>query len=260
MTIRELKALKQKLGITDARIAELSGLTTETVRKAFAAEHQQPEYGVLKAVENALFPPVQTGSGGAGKACEIAMQYSHDRYTIEDYWNLPDDTRMELIDGVFYYLPAPSTVHQAVVGEVYFRFMNHIRTEKGDCLPILSPFAVQLDCDDQTMVEPDLIIVCNQDKLLRTHMMGAPDLALEVLSPGTRRKDLTIKLKKYEKAGVREYWIVDPEEERVLVYRFESGDPLQIYAFADPVPVGIWDGKLTVDFGEIRAQYRFLEP
>ena len=87
---------------------------------------------------------------------------------------------------------------------------------------------------------------------------GAPDLAVEILSPSTRSKDMILKLYKYEKAGVREYWIVIPEQQAVLVYHFEKTPEVAQYSFADQVPVGIWDGKCKVDFKKILENIQFL--
>ena len=158
-------------------------------------------------------------------------------YTIEDYYALPDECRVELIDGFIYNMSAPSARHQALIGELFFRFRQHILKNKGKCFPFMSPINVQLDEDDRTMVQPDVIVTCNRDKIRNREYYGAPDLVIEVLSPSNRPKEQRRKYQKYKNAGVREYWVVDPAKKRVTVYDFEadeSGDGIGC-TFSDEV-------------------------
>ena len=117
---------------------------------------------------------------------------------------------------------APNTFHQLIAGELYRQIANYIVEQDGACTPFISPVDVQLDNDEKTMLQPDIAIVCNPGQIVRRNIMGAPDFVLEVISPGSRRKDYIIKLHKYEDAGVREYWLVDPNQKVVLVYFFED--------------------------------------
>ena len=112
---------------------------------------------------------------------------------------------------------------------------------------LLQHIRVQLDCDNRTMVQPDVIIVCDTDIIIDRCVFGAPDFVLEVLSPSTRRKDCVKKLDKYMEAGVREYWMVDMKQNKVIIYQFESETYPVIYGFEQPIPVGIYDGKLKID-------------
>ena len=121
-----------------------------------------------------------------------------------------------------------------------------------------APYDVQLDMDDRTMVEPDVMVICDAKKVTMRCCYGAPDLVMEILSPATRRKDLILKTAKYQNAGVREYWIIDPAAEKLLVYRFEKDWFPQNYDFGAQVPVGIWDGKLVIDFAGIREELAYL--
>ena len=101
------------------------------------------------------------------------------------------------------------------------------------------------------MVQPDVIIVCNKDNITKPRIVGAPDLVVEVLSPSNSMMDMVIKLHKYNKAGVREYWIVSPEEKKTLVYRLENSiEDMKFYDFDEEVPVGIWDGKCKVKIND----------
>ncbi len=189
---------------------------------------------------------------------EYAVSKRQGEYTLEDYLALPDDQRVELIDGVIYDMAAPTLIHQAIGDDLQTLFNAYIRKKHGQCRAFTSPVDVQLDCDDKTIVQPDVLIICDPSKLRRERIYGAPDLVVEVLSPGTSRKDRILKLTKYKKAGVREYWIIDPDRKRVFVYELEKGDGCRIYSFADTVPVGIYDGDCVVDFAQIYEGIRIL--
>ena len=108
------------------------------------------------------------------------------------------------------------------------------------------------------MVQPDVLVVCDRSKLKYGRLYGTPDFVVEVLSPSTRKKDMYTKLSKYANADVREYWIVDPETKRILVYNFEGDDFVNLYTFEDKVPVAVFEGKCIVDFAEIYEYIRFL--
>lgn len=179
-------------------------------------------------------------------------------FTIEDYYEIPDNVRAELIDGVIYDMGAPVNAHQFIAGQIYSAFDVYIKKKKGKCIPGIAPIDVQLDRDNRTMVQPDVLIICDRNKIKKRVVYGAPDLVVEVLSPSTRIKDISIKMKKYHNAGVREYWIVDPDKKRVYVYEFEKEELPAVYTFEDKVPVGIFEGECEVDFAEIYEYVRFL--
>ena len=178
--------------------------------------------------------------------------------TMQDYLALPEGVRAELIDGEFYDMAAPTAVHQMLCTALLTAFAGYIDTNHGSCIPFGAPFDVQLDCDDRTMVQPDVLVVCDPNKITKERLVGAPDLVVEILSPSTWYHDTARKLLKYRKAGVREFWIVMPQQQRVLVYDFAKSDLPVEYSFADEVPVGIWDGACKVDFRKIYEKIRFL--
>ena len=173
-------------------------------------------------------------------------------YTLEDYYALPDDLRVEMIDGVFYEMELPSVIHQRCVMELSYQIFAFIKANQGNCEVFLSPIDVQLsEEDDHTIVEPDVIVVCDSEKVTPKRIIGAPDLVIEVVSPSGRRRDYFQKMIKYMNAGVREYWLVDPDKGKIMIYPFEQDDLPQIMPLQGKVPVGIYDGKLEIDFGPL---------
>ena len=170
-------------------------------------------------------------------------------YTVEDIYNLPESTRAELIDGRIYYMAPPNRRHQDLVGILYRKIADYIDAKGGSCKAYIAPFAVFLNENDKNYVEPDISVICDQNKLNDKGCVGAPDWIIEIVSPGSWRMDYFIKLFKYRTAGVREYWIVDPDKNRITVYDFESEDAGE-YSFEDAVQAGIYQ-DLVIDFREI---------
>ena len=173
-------------------------------------------------------------------------------YTLEDYYAWPEEERVELIDGRIYSMTAPYVKHQLIIVDIMEQFLVCRRKHGMTCLLLVSPVDVQLDMDDRTMVQPDIVILCDLAKNINRCIYGAPDFVLEVLSPSTRSKDKLLKLHKYYAAGCREYWIVDPETMTVDVHDFEHEELNMHYTFDDQVPVRISEGKCTIDFSRIR--------
>lgn len=172
--------------------------------------------------------------------------------TIEDIYNLPEDVRAELIDGELYMMGSPGRRHQRVIAEGFNTIYNHIRNHGGPCEVNVAPFAVFLFNDNDTYVEPDITVVCDPHKLDDKGCHGAPDWIVEVISPSSRSRECLLKLRKYEQAGVREYWVIDPEREMVTVYRFET-DIVECYGFDDQISSSVCEG-LTVNFSEVKTE------
>ena len=269
MNLNELKERKVALGYTNAMIAERSGVPLGTVQKIFSGATSHPRYETLTALERVLAPagnarrPEGADLSASGSLVrEEAYAYGADTsgerwprqgsYTLKDYYALPEDVRVELIDGVFYDMTAPAVRHQAVLGELHILFRECIDSHHKDCKVFFAPLDVRLDRDNRTMVQPDLLVLCHENDDPR-RLEGAPELALEILSPSTRRKDCFLKLNKYMHAGVKEYWIVDPGKEKVLVYHFEDDSfPLQ-YSFEDQIPIGLSGGECEIDMKRVKA-------
>lgn len=161
-------------------------------------------------------------------------------FTIEDIYKLPDGQRAELIDGVIYDMAPPSYKHQKIVSELTRIIGNYIKSKDGQCDVLPAPFAVFLNKDNKTCVEPDISVICDKKKLSDRGCEGAPDWVIEVVSPSSQRMDYLIKQLKYRSAGVREYWVVNPMTETVQFYSFEGdGDSIQ-YSFDDSIKVSIY--------------------
>ncbi len=172
-------------------------------------------------------------------------------YTEDDYYHLPENIRAELIEGKFYNMSAPSRVHQKILMELSGTIREYIKAENGSCEVYPAPFAVKLFDDDKTIVEPDISVICDPNKFTDRGCTGAPDWITEIISPSTSSHDYVRKLHLYAEAGVREYWIVNPMKQNILVYFFEQNHlEVEVYTFQDEIKVNIYD-DLVIDFKEI---------
>ena len=171
-------------------------------------------------------------------------------YVVNDIYALPDGKRAELIDGQIYDMAPPARSHQVILNYINTRIYSYLEDKKGKCEVDIAPFAVFLNKDDKTYVEPDISVICDKSKLTEKGCFGAPDWIIEIVSAGSRRMDYYIKLFKYRTAGVREYWIVDSLKNRITVYNFESEDTAE-YTFSDSVKAGIYE-DLWVDFSDMK--------
>lgn len=167
-------------------------------------------------------------------------------YTIADIEALPEGVRAELIDGQIYYMETPSWTHQRILGRLYQAIANYIDSNNGECEVYVAPFAVFLTDDAINYYEPDISVICDISKLDEKGCHGAPDWIIEIVSPSSKSRDYIKKMLKYGTAGVREYWAVDPEKQRVTVYGFEKDENDEYafgeYAFGDEIPVRIYEG------------------
>ena len=170
--------------------------------------------------------------------------------TMEDIYALPNGQRAELIDGQMYMMAPPKRIHQELVAQLCRIIGNHIISKKGICRIYPAPFAVNLHANDETYVEPDISVICDKSKLSDRGCEGAPDFIIEIVLPGSRRMDYTIKNALYSEAGVREYWIVDPAKERTTIYRYEEDAAPMICPFEQPITVGIY-GDLQITVSEL---------
>lgn len=172
-------------------------------------------------------------------------------YTAEDYYNMPDEIRAELIDGEMVYMASPSRIHQEILGELYNIIKNYIKSKDGGCRVYPAPFGVQLDENEDTVLKPNISVICDPGKLNDRGCLGAPDWIIEIVSPSNPKNDYITKLSLYSNAHVREYWIVDPENNGIRVYNMD-GDKFAVhaYTFSDTVKAGIYE-DLYIDFADL---------
>ena len=283
MTIEELKNKKTTLGLTNEMIAASAGIPLSTVQKIMSGATKAPRKSTLVAIETVLSAEERRRSNMSGIIPDRRKSYTYEdlpetcgtvmepaagynlapektpekkkkdgEYTLDDYYALPDERRVELIDGVFYDMSAPAVIHQKILGELHILFRECMDAHEGECEVYLSPCDVRLDCDNKTMVQPDLLVICGPYDLGAKRFEGAPDLVLEILSPSTRSKDMLLKLYKYQNAGVKEYWIVDPDRETVMVYYFRDDNFYpEKYDFDSVIPIHISNGQCSIDFSRV---------
>lgn len=188
------------------------------------------------------------------------MPLPHDeenKYTYADYLTWPEDERWEIIDGIAYMQAAPTWQHQAISGQLLKQFLTYLTGKP--CLAFSAPFDLRLpeenekDEDTKNVLQPDLVVVCDKNGLKGTGYYGTPDLIIEITSPSTSRKDRLLKFNKYEKAGVKEYWIVDSEGKFVSVFTLQGnkryGRP-ELYNERDKIKVSIFP-DLVIDLGPV---------
>lgn len=152
------------------------------------------------------------------------------RYTWDDYRAWDDEQRWELIDGEpFCISPAPSSRHQAIVSDLFGHLYQHFKGRS--CRPLVSPLDVKLSATD--VVQPDIVVICDQTTFRETHIEGPPALAIEVLSPSSHRHDRVRKLRLYARFGIQEYWLVQPHPAVIEVLQLTGGAYRIVGAFTD---------------------------
>ncbi|MDD3361727.1 MAG: Uma2 family endonuclease [Hespellia sp.] len=246
MTLEEMRQMKAERGITCREIADATTIPFRMVDGIFDGSIQTPRYDILLELQ-AFFEAKR-------QLRDPAMPYGKRQgdYTIEDYDALSEDKHVELIDGVIYDMAAPTFIHQILALQITIILDAFIKKKHGSCTPIMSPIDVQLDCNDTTMMQPDIIVVCDHSKITNRCIYGAPDLVIEIISASTLKNDSSLKLSKYEAAGVREYWMVDFVHERVLVYDFLADCTPAIYGWNARIPVAIFENELKIDMKELK--------
>ncbi|MBR1812840.1 MAG: Uma2 family endonuclease [Lachnospiraceae bacterium] len=271
MTLQEMRERKRELGYSNKYLAQKSGIPLSTIQKVLSGRTTSPRRDTILALETTLSEKetgetrkdalsTQTSSNAsrtvpyskvtAGsrpsllKETSSAYDISFSPYTPKDIEALPDDVRAELIDGQIYSMGAPSRIHQHILVEVLFAVKNYIRSHHGSCQIYPSPFAVYLNGEEgQDLLEPDLSVICNPDRLHEKGCMGAPDWIMEIVSSSTESRDYGVKLFKYRAAGVKEYWIVHPDKRIVTVYHFDkTPEQAEIYTFEEEIPFSLFPG------------------
>ena len=177
-------------------------------------------------------------------------------YTYDDYLKFSDDEIVEIIDGrILAMSPAPNRIHQELIIEIASEIRNYIKSNNGKCKVYPAPFDVILKNDNEdiknskNIVQPDISVICDKNKLNDKGCIGAPDMIVEVASPSNFRDDYIKKLHLYERFKVKEYWIISPVKKNILVYNLtDTGyDMPDVYTFNDEIKVNIFE-NLKINF------------
>lgn len=179
-----------------------------------------------------------------------ALQPQSETITLEQYESLPEDRRLEIFEDIVYDMASPSQIHQMILTELLVILRNYIQNKGGDCFVFPAPFDVILSEEPLTLVQPDLMVVCDKNKLDGNRCNGAPDFTIEIVSPRNSANDYIRKLYYYKNYGVREYWIVDPHRKTVTINFFENNIISVQYPFDSVIKVNIYD-DLFINFSEI---------
>ena len=178
-------------------------------------------------------------------------------YTYKDYLTFPNDERIEIVEGELYNMsPEPARIHQKLISNISYELQHYIKSNNGECEVYVAPFDVILKTDDEeainskSVVQPDISVICDKNKLTDSGCTGSPDMIIEIVSPSNSSHDYITKLNLYQKYKVKEYWIIDPRVKKIYVYKLgenEFYDMVNSYTFQDKVKVNIYD-DLEIDF------------
>lgn len=288
MTTEELRLRKRIAGLTAEELASGSGVPLPTVQKILSGATKNPRPGTLGKLERFLNEHTESQCSWPGTAFfrEPLPAYGSEKYfprqgeyTVDDLLEimepLPEWKRMELIDGVIYDMGQPSVPHQIIVTDMLAQISECIDKHGMPCLVLPDPGLRFSPEDLRNYFSPDVTVTCRKDIVTEKWLIGAPDFVAEVLSPSTRKKDLSIKRRKYLSSGVRELWIIDPAAKIIIADRLRALPPAadiaqkeksssgelpeelkpyydtSLYTFDDIVPVAVSEGLCSIDFPRI---------
>lgn len=182
----------------------------------------------------------------------MPLQREDRRYTYADWLGWDEDVRAEIIDGALYMMAPPTQKHQEILSELHGQLWQFLKGRPCKIFP--APFGVRLSASEDTVLEPDIVVVCDHSKLDGKVCNGAPDLVLEIMSPSTARYDRMVKFQKYQQAGVPEYWIVDPDTKTGQVCILSGGLYfVTMYAETDIAPVNVLEG-CRINLSDVSAE------
>lgn len=255
--VERLKRRKKELGWSNMKVAEEANVPLGTVNKIFSGATKYPRNETMHAIIKAMglgYYDLEDYHARTALIRETGKYQSgkkDKRATLKTYYSLPGELRAELIDGRFYYTSNPSMEHQCLMVELLSVLHTYFNENRGRCRVLANPCDVRLNKDNYTMLHPDIFVVADGGKCICDGFYdGAPEMVIEIVSPENPEHDYERKREKYQHAGVKEYWIVDPVKQRVIVYVFVRDEMPMIYTFDDEVESGIYL-DLKADFRKI---------
>jgi len=172
-------------------------------------------------------------------------------YVISDLDDIPEDIFVELIEGCIYERNTPTVAHQMILSSIMFSIKSYINKNKGKCIVLPAPTGLTFEEDDKNFLIPDLMVICDENKIKYDVINGAADFVLEIASPSNSRRDYGVKQKIYMEKGVREYWVLNPMKRLLTVYTQETVECPEVHNFGEKVGMGIYNDKLKIDLKEI---------
>lgn len=263
--IERLKRRKKELGWSNQRVSDESQVPLGTVNKIFSGATKYPRNGTMNAIVNAMgmgYYEMEDYIASATFARETPNYHVSKavdkKANLKTYYSLPDELRAELIDGKFYYMSPPSMEHQCIMVELVSALHQYFGKNLGRCKVMVAPCDVRLDKDNYTMVQPDIFVLTEKSGFLEDmYCNGAPEMIVEIVSAENPEHDYERKRLKYQQAGVKEYWIVDPVKMRVVVYTFARDVMPIVYTFEDVVKSIVYP-DLRIDFRVIAEAIKKL--
>jgi len=251
-----LKLARKARGYTQKVVAKMINMSGSSYC-FYESGEREPSLATIEKIAHALYISVDELFGlynfGTENLIKEASEINHTRPTCtwSEYYDLPDGEHAELIHGELFYMPAPSRIHQKLVGELYFALSSYIKGMKAPCEVYPAPFAVKLSEEDNTILQPDISVICDKNKLDDRGCNGGPSLVIEILSPSNKKRDCIEKLKLYADYAVEEYWIVDSDTRKVVVYHLLEDNVIpNIYGFDSRIKVNIFE-ELYIQIDEL---------
>ena len=254
MNREELIRRKKEKAMTVKELSRLSGVPVGTINKIITGETGRPRPDTMKALEAVLLPEYDWNFSTAERLAERSAEglFSlQNEYTIFDLEHLPSGIRAELTDGRLYIMEAPSICHQKAAEFIRDRVESHIREKGSKCLTVLSP-GVREEENEKDFFIPDFAVVCDPGKVKASYIAGAPDFILEVVSPSSARRDKLTKADRYERMGVREYWILDTLHRQLITYDYRGEITIRVQGLSGKTGLSLFDGRPEIDLDELR--------
>lgn len=254
MTREELIRRKKGKALTVKELSRLSGVPVGTINKIITGETEKPRPDTMKALEAVLLPKYDWSISASERLAEPGsdgLSFRQNEYTVYDLEHLPSGMRAELTDGRLYIMEAPSICHQKAAEFIRDRVESHIREKGGKCLTVLSP-GVREEENEKDFFIPDFAVVCDPGKVKGAYIVGAPDFILEVVSPSSARRDKLTKADRYERMGVREYWILDTLHRQLITYDYQGEVTLRVQGLSGKTGLSLFGGRPEIDLDELR--------